>query len=890
MTKISFKVRREFVKVKNMKKVLICLLSFLFIGCSIAGGAVVLSNMSVSDNFRGGESSPDGNDVTQNAPTITSGTWTTSGRYADSFAGGDGSSTNPYQIATAAQLARLAYLINSSSSNSTYCSLYYEQTADIDLSRYYWDPIGTEVSAGSGSYYVYSFEGSYNGNGYTISNLFSRTRSGLFYCISDSIINNVHVEDGDITVSNEVIEGCGGIVGKANNSHILNCSFAGSITYNGDDFYTAVGGILGMSYMVNSYISGVGRVIEGDLYIDSCVNNGTVTGYAIAGGVVGAYGDANGYTNGTCYLNLTNCYNTGDVYSNSNQFTSNVAANAGGIIGYVNCMGPGTKLIANCYNTGGVYSDYVDCAGIVGDSSSNNLNVVSIINCFNIGEVVGEGNEAAICCGPVEITNCYWGGDCTLSNASSSSYSVVTNSHMITESENTTFKNVDWYLNNSNWDAEYLWDFTNVWTIISGTNNNYPVLIDTQSILLEYHSNYGDTDIVVYDIVSTNEVYTFSGDIFTRDGYVIYSWNTEEDGSGASFEVGEIYSEKNNLVLYAQWRLPIFEITLDWTGIVGGSPNTIYLWYSDSYYSDEGCTNVLSRLSYPTNNGFTFRGFFSGMSGTGTQFVDSSGNFLTYTTMTTTWHAYFVANNPAYYDSEGGYWYIENGYMPQSRVTNTTTWNYLNNNWSSLSNIRTYYMDAITPLSSKEYGGKEYCKYNDEYYLVEPIRWRLDYNSNQTPGFGTKTSTLAIMAKIVYVGRYSLSEINAGGGYQAFSVSSNMMFNRITNTYLANWTQSMPTFGSTSLNGASQSYTARMFVSSYEEIEAVAGSGKIEFSDLVKDYLNSNGKDTIYYTRDLGTNYNNIWCMNANGDRDQYKANNYFGVQFTIKVTEYACV
>ena len=100
----------------------------------------------------------------------------------------------------------------------------------------------------------------------------------------------------------------------------------------------------------------------------------------------------------------------------------------------------------------------------------------------------------------------------------------------------------------------------------------------------------------------------------------------------------------------------------------------------------------------------------------------------------------------------------------------------------------------------------------------------------------------------------------------------------------------METFGSTSLNGASQSYTARMFVSSIEEIEAVAGSGKIEFSDLVKDYLNSNGKDTIYYTRDLGTNYNNIWCMNANGDRDQYKANNYFGVQFTIKVTEYACV
>ena len=66
--------------------------------------------------------------------------------------------------------------------------------------------------------------------------------------------------------------------------------------------------------------------------------------------------------------------------------------------------------------------------------------------------------------------------------------------------------------------------------------------------------------------------------------------------------------------------------------------------------------------------------------------------------------------------------------------------------------------------------------------------------------------------------------------------------------------------------------------------------GKIKFSDLAKDYLRANGKDTLYYTRDLGKTYNHIYCMNANGDRVQYKAQNYFGVQFTIKVTEYACV
>ena len=37
-----------------MKRVLIYLLLFLFMGCSIAGGAVLLTNSSYSDNIGGG--------------------------------------------------------------------------------------------------------------------------------------------------------------------------------------------------------------------------------------------------------------------------------------------------------------------------------------------------------------------------------------------------------------------------------------------------------------------------------------------------------------------------------------------------------------------------------------------------------------------------------------------------------------------------------------------------------------------------------------------------------------------------------------------------------------------------------------------------------------------
>ena len=123
------------------------------------------------------------------------------------------------------------------------------------------------------------------------------------------------------------------------------------------------------------------------------------------------------------------------------------------------------------------------------------------------------------------------------------------------------------------------------------------------------------------------------------------------------------------------------------------------------------------------------------------------------------------------------------------------------------------------------------------------------------------------------------------------------MKNQIDSTYLVNESKSMPTFGSTSLNGTAKSYSGNIFVASYDDLSNFTTNkngteklGKIKFSDLAKDYLRANGKDTQYYTRDLGKTYNHIYCMNANGDRVQYKAQNYFGVQFAIKVTEYACV
>lgn len=88
--------------------------------------------------------------------------------YADSYAGGDGSKTNPYEIATAKQLAKLARDVNNGNTPQAFLGKYFKLTADIDLKNGIWMPIG--------KYYNYDvnnrlFFGKFDGNGHVIKNM-----------------------------------------------------------------------------------------------------------------------------------------------------------------------------------------------------------------------------------------------------------------------------------------------------------------------------------------------------------------------------------------------------------------------------------------------------------------------------------------------------------------------------------------------------------------------------------------------------------------------------------------------------------------------------------------------------------------------------------------------
>ncbi|MCK4639941.1 MAG: T9SS type A sorting domain-containing protein [Candidatus Marinimicrobia bacterium] len=207
----------------------------------------------------------------------------TNSRSLFAFADGDGTSGNPYQVATADHLNDVR----------NYLSSYFIQIADIDLdvSPYNtgsgWEPIGNSST---------NFTGSYNGQGHTIDGLFINRAStyyvGLFGYTAIAEIDSIDVTNVDITGGNYV----GGLVGYNNSFSTVGNSYAtGSVT---GEFY--VGGLVGYnsySTVSNSYatssVTGTGIFVGGLVgyneggTVGKSYATGSVTGDAQVGGLVG---------------------------------------------------------------------------------------------------------------------------------------------------------------------------------------------------------------------------------------------------------------------------------------------------------------------------------------------------------------------------------------------------------------------------------------------------------------------------------------------------------------------------------------------------------------------------------------------------------------------------
>lgn len=189
--------------------------------------------------------------------------------YADSYAGGDGSKTNPYEIATEKQLAKLARDVNNGNTPQAFLGKYFKLTADIDLSGGIWMPIGKYYNDGNNNRL---FFGKFDGNGHVIKNMHiqwedvdarkAKSVWGLFSTLQGESSTNL------TTVTNLIIEnatvekkrdfspnGSGYYVGVVAgeiypNTELSNIIISGSEITDNDETYdlnreTKIGGIAG---------------------------------------------------------------------------------------------------------------------------------------------------------------------------------------------------------------------------------------------------------------------------------------------------------------------------------------------------------------------------------------------------------------------------------------------------------------------------------------------------------------------------------------------------------------------------------------------------------------------------------------------------------------------
>ncbi len=286
----------------------------------------------------------------ETVPTVDGHTSTDGGKYKVVSWQGAGTSADPYQIATADDLARIARRV---AVGFTYENTYFKITADtIDLSGIgNWAPIGLKDAEKE-------FCGIFDGDGKTVTGLaITAAPTGedyvaLFGCIGAG----AHIKN--LTVGGTVsgVANAAGIVARMNGGTVENCINKVNVTAT-----SKAGGVV---CLMNK---NAGSLID-------CKNEGTVkAGNAGTAGIVGYVNSGN---------TITGCENNGTVGVSTDKY-------AGGIVGY---SSTGNITVTNCTNTGAISGQMA--GGILGIVTGGTAGTFT--GCENEGAVTGTGTAGGI--------------------------------------------------------------------------------------------------------------------------------------------------------------------------------------------------------------------------------------------------------------------------------------------------------------------------------------------------------------------------------------------------------------------------------------------------------------------------------------------------------------
>lgn len=250
--------------------------------------------------------------------------WTDTGIVAETFAEGSGTSTEPYKISNAAELAKIAYDANTAADSEDVCKdVYYELTADIDLSGHDWVPIAYENTR--------FFGGRIDGNGHVINNMTITTSypaMGFIGSGSDTVvIENLGFKNADIKYKtgyrpdtqtqkdDDRSYSTGTVIGFIRGGEFKNVFVKNSVVYNQktdlNDFN--MGGFGGSGECRGTYgdsSSTRKKAVFTNCYVTGTTVKGT---YGFHSGFIGSYLQHGKNGNKRIRFEFTNCYTAGNT-------------------------------------------------------------------------------------------------------------------------------------------------------------------------------------------------------------------------------------------------------------------------------------------------------------------------------------------------------------------------------------------------------------------------------------------------------------------------------------------------------------------------------------------------------------------------------------------------
>jgi len=234
------------------------------------------------------------------------------------------------------------------------------------------------------------FQGTFDGNGYTISDLYinrpADDRVGLFGKINSGTLKNISLESVDVTGHSQV----GGLVGQAvSNSLIINCSSGGvveGLAVTGA--IQSTGGLVGWAEANTQIIDSHSTAnVNPTVNATQIQRAGGLLGLHFGGGTDGAIirswasGDVSGheYIGGLVgeifpSVEVRESFATGNVIHTP----AGTGMNGGGLIGL------SQGKIENCYATGDV-TGVMNVGGLVGSAPATN----EVVNSYSTGKVTG---------------------------------------------------------------------------------------------------------------------------------------------------------------------------------------------------------------------------------------------------------------------------------------------------------------------------------------------------------------------------------------------------------------------------------------------------------------------------------------------------------------------